>query len=150
MEKQVSIVILNHGRLGQELIASAEMIIGEISNIQAVSLLPGMSIEEFYKAADRVILPLKGEIVILTDLFGGTPCNVAMMLQQKYNVRILCGMNLPMLIDLVNTIDMGGYENMDELIGQVLETAQTGIYEPPAYEAEEEEREVKIRWQKLN
>lgn len=137
MEKQVSIVILNHGRLGQELIASAEMIIGKISDIQAVSLLQGMSIEEFYKAADQVVSPLEGEVIIMTDLFGGTPCNVAMMLQQKYHIRVLCGMNLPMLIDLVNSRDMDLCGDMDELIGQVLETARTGIYEPSVSEIEE-------------
>lgn len=137
MERQVSIVILNHGRLGQELIASAEMIIGKISNIQAVSLMHGMSIEEFYKAADQVVSPMEGEVIILTDLFGGTPCNVAMMLQRKYDIRVLCGMNLPMLIDLVNSRDMDLCGDVNELIGQALETAQTGIYELPVYEAEE-------------
>lgn len=57
------------------------------------------------------------------------PCNVAMMLRQKYNVKLLCGMNLPMLIELVNSRDTN--VSMEDLIAGTLHAASAGILEPP-------------------
>ena len=75
-------------------------------------------------------------MLILTDLFGGTPCNVAMMLREKYNAKVLCGVNLPMLIEAANLRDTAGC--VEELAEAVLDTGRAGVLEPSA-EAEEEE-----------
>ena len=55
MEERLSIFIFNHGRFGEELIKSAELITGKIDNIQAFSLLPGMSIEDFYETVKEPV-----------------------------------------------------------------------------------------------
>lgn len=127
MRKPLSIVILNHGKFGEELISSAKLIIGEIEDICSVSLLSGMSIEDFYALVKEVISSNLGETVILTDLFGGTPCNVAMMMQREFDVNVLCGVNLPMLIELVSLRD--NYADTDELLKSVVETAQKTIFQ---------------------
>lgn len=136
MSTSLSILVMNHGRFGEELIASAEMIIGKIEDIHAVSLMPGMSIEEFYEKAEAAVSRNGENTLILTDLFGGTPCNVAMMLRQKYHVKILCGMNLPMLIELVSSKDV--YGNVEELMDAVLDTARSGIFSPEETDAEDD------------
>ncbi len=128
LKKSLSIVILNHGKFGEELILSAKLVIGEIENICALSLLSGMSIEEFYAMSEEVISSQEGETVILTDFYGGTPCNVAMMLQRKFDVKILCGLNLPMLIELAGSID--DFEDTDELLKSVVESARKAISRP--------------------
>lgn len=129
MTGSVSIIIMNHGKFGEELIASAELIIGEIEDIQAVSLMAGMTIEDFYGKAEQAVIASKGNVLVLTDLFGGTPCNVAMMLRQKYDLKVLCGVNLPMLIEAVSLRDT--VSDMDELKASVLETAAAGVLCPP-------------------
>lgn len=137
MSEPVSIIIMNHGRFGEELIASAELIIGKIEGIQAVSLMPGMSIEDFYGKAEQAVTASEGNILVLTDLFGGTPCNVAMMMKQKYKLTVLCGVNLPMLIEAASLRDT--VSQVDELAESVLGTAKDGVLQPSeAAEAEDD------------
>lgn len=121
------IYILNHGKFGEELIKSAELITGKIDKIKAFSLLPGMSIEEFY---DNVQSAIKEDSpsIVLCDLYGGTPSNVAMMLSAKYDVSIICGVNLAMLIELA--IARENETNVDELINKVFKTAKESVYLP--------------------
>ncbi|GFI08742.1 MAG: PTS sugar transporter subunit IIA [Lachnospiraceae bacterium] len=136
MSEPVFIMIMNHGRFGEELIASAELIVGTLEQVEAVSLTAGTSIEEYYEKAEALIQASRGKVLILTDLFGGTPCNVAMMLREKYNAKVLCGVNLPMLIEAANLRDTVGC--VEELAEAVLDTGRAGVLEPSA-EAEEEE-----------
>lgn len=121
------VYILNHGKFGEELIKSAELITGKIEKIKAFSLLPGMSIEEFY---DNVQTTIEEDCpsIVLCDIYGGTPCNVAMMLSVKYGFRIMCGINLAMLIELVILRSNG--KNVDELIDKAFCTAKESIFLP--------------------
>lgn len=139
MSEPVSIIIFNHGRFGEELIASAELIIGSLEGIQAVSLMPGMSIESFYEKAEEAVVASGGRAFVLTDLFGGTPCNVAMMLRQKYDLKVLCGVNLPMVIEAASLRD--SISSMDELEEAVLETARVGVLSPPEQSESDDEWE---------
>lgn len=136
LKDAVSILLLTHGKLGEELMRSASMILGEIPNVKALSLMPGMSIEEFFEAADQAVAEAQGETVVMTDLFGGTPNNVAMMLRQKYPIRVLCGANMPMLIELVNSLDIT--DEVEDAIKQALDTARLGILEPDVCLEDEE------------
>lgn len=133
----MQIVIMNHGRFGEEMIASAEMLFGEIENARAISLMPGMSIEDFLEKSEAVISSAEEDTLVLTDLYGGTPCNVAMMLRQKYGIRIICGVNLPMLIEVVNSSAV--MTNLDDLVERVIETAASGILQPPSDVEDDEE-----------
>lgn len=121
------VYILNHGKFGEELIRSAELITGKIDKIKAFSLLPGMSIEKFY---DNVQSAIKEDSpsIVLCDLYGGTPSNVAMMLSAKYDFSIICGVNLAMLIELA--IARENETNVDELINKVFKTAKESVYLP--------------------
>lgn len=121
------VYILNHGRFGEELIKSAELITGKIDRIKVFSLLPGMSIEEFYDNVQSKIEEDSPSIV-LCDLYGGTPSNVAMMLATKYGFRIVCGINLAMLIELV--ISRANGMGVDELIDKAFNTGKESVYLP--------------------
>lgn len=128
MEEGISIFIFNHGRFGEELIKSAELITGKIEDIQAFSLLPGMSIEEFYESVKEPLLNTKKQKLILCDLFGGTPCNVAMMMSLQTEVEIICGVNLPMLIDVV--LSRGSGKALKDIMNCALETGQKSVSIP--------------------
>ena len=93
MIEPITYVILNHGRFGEELIKSAELIAGKTEHIHAVSLLSGMSIEEYYEEVRDYLTGVQGEILVLADLYGGTPSNVGMMLQREFSLHVVCGIH---------------------------------------------------------
>ena len=93
-------LIVTHGRLAIELLNAAEMIVGEIHHITAVSLGwhddVDMATSMIEKALERVKTP--DGVLILTDMFGGTPSNMSLSFLEDGRVEVLTGVNLPMLI----------------------------------------------------
>lgn len=138
-ENMIPVIIMNHGQFGKELIASAEMIVGKLEQTEAVSLMPGMGIEEYLAQAEAAVTRAGGKAIVLTDLYGGTPCNVALMLRQRYELKVVCGMNLPMLLELAGAREDSG--DTAQLADAILSTAREGILEP-AEEIEETEDDV--------
>jgi PTS system mannose-specific IIA component len=99
----IGIVVVTHGQLANELVSAAEMIVGEIPNINAVSIgwqvNPEDAEREIKDAFERVE---RGQgVILLTDMFGGTPSNLSLTLLEKDKVEVVTGVNLPMLIKLV-------------------------------------------------
>lgn len=122
---KLNIVIATHGKFGEEIIKSAEMIVGKMDNIKSVSLMPSMSFEDFTKEANTVLSDLSGDTLVLVDLYGGTPCNVFTALTKKYNHNVITGLNLPMLIDLyINTNDSSDV-NVKEVIENCISILKT-------------------------
>lgn len=97
---KLNIIIGTHGHLGEELVKSAEMIVGKLDGVKTLPLLPEMSFETFLNQADKVLSKAEKPYLVLTDLFGGTPCNVLTVLSKKYNYDVVSGVNLAMLVDL--------------------------------------------------
>ncbi|MBL1227112.1 PTS sugar transporter subunit IIA [Enterococcus sp. BWR-S5] len=97
---KLNIIVATHGQFGEELVKSAEMIIGQTENIYNLSLLPEKSFEDFYKEARAIFEEIEGQTIALVDLFGGTPSNVLTALTKQYDHKVLSGVNLPLLIEL--------------------------------------------------
>jgi len=98
----IGIVIVTHCHLGQELIRAAEFILGKITQAQAVSLDPQDPAE---RLRDKIVAAIAkvdtGEgVIILTDMFGGTPSNISLTFLSEGRVEVVTGVNLPMLIGL--------------------------------------------------
>ena len=98
----IGIVVVSHGKLARELVAATEHVVGEQDRFRSISIEVEDDIEarrdqirETAKSCDNG----KG-IIILTDMFGGTPSNLAMSVMNTGNVEVLSGVNLPMLIKL--------------------------------------------------
>lgn len=124
---KLNIVLGTHGRFGEELIKSAEMIVGKMENVKSVSLLPTMSFEEFMHQVDSVLNELNGPVLALVDLYGGTPCNVFTALTKKYHHNVIAGLNLPMLIDLyMNTVNSETLD-MDGLIKKCINNTRSAV-----------------------
>lgn len=123
-----TIILGTHGRFGEELIKSAELIVGKM-NIQSVSLLPEMSFEDYLASAQTVLGAAEGKVISLVDLFGGTPCNVFTALSKKYHNEVITGVNLPMLVDLYLKISNTPEIAVDELVSGALTTLQeSGVH----------------------
>jgi PTS system mannose-specific IIA component len=96
----IGIIVVSHGQLAVELVQAARAIVGEIPNIAAVSIGWSDDVTAARAAIEKAVGELGGEgVLILTDMFGGTPTNVSLpFLSAK--VEIVTGVNLPMLIKL--------------------------------------------------
>ena len=119
-------LVVTHGRLGHELVAAAEMIVGEIPHILPVSIGWHDDVDRSQEEIEEAISTLdRGEgVIILTDMFGGTPSNLTLTLLKKGEVEIVTGVNLPMIIKLANQT---GKEDVSELARRVLEQGQKHI-----------------------
>ena len=120
---------MTHGRLAIELLNAAEMIVGEIHGMTAVSLGWHDDVDTastmIRNALDRVQTP--DGVLILTDMFGGTPTNIASTFLGQEKVEVVTGVNLPMLIKLAQA---QGDQNQDlsSVARMVRESGQSSIY----------------------
>jgi PTS system mannose-specific IIA component len=104
---QLGVVVVTHGQLATELLNSAEMIVGDVPHFAAVSIGWHDDVdrarEEIGLAIERVAAPdadgRRTPVLVLTDLFGGTPANLAVTFVSA-DVEVITGVNLPMLIKL--------------------------------------------------
>jgi mannose PTS system EIIA component len=98
----IGALVVTHGHLGQELVAAAEMIVGEISHIKAVSIGWHDDVNDARKDIVGRIAEVEsgGGVLILTDMFGGTPSNIALSFHDPGKVDVLTGVNLPMIIKI--------------------------------------------------
>ena len=96
----IGIVVVTHGRLATELVNAARTIVGEIPAIAAVSIGWGDDVDAARDAIGKAVAEVGGgDVLILTDMFGGTPTNVSLPFLSA-RVEIVTGVNLPMLIKL--------------------------------------------------
>lgn len=123
---QIGALVVTHGRLGHELVAAAEMIVGEIPHVLPVSIGWHDDVERSRQEIEEAISTLDqgGGVIILTDMFGGTPSNLTLALLKKGKVEIVTGVNLPMIIKLANQT---GKEEVSKFAQRVLEQGQKHI-----------------------
>ena len=124
---RVAGVIVTHGQLASELLAAAEMIVGAVKHITSVSIGwhddVDMAREEIERAIRRVD---EGRgVLILTDMFGGTPTNIASMFLAEGEVEVVTGVNLPMVIKLASQQEQ---ESLGDVARRVRNQGQEGIY----------------------
>jgi PTS system mannose-specific IIA component len=105
----IGLLIVTHCDLGKEFLKAAEFIVGHVEAADTVSIYQTLESEEILKSVEEKISSLnKGEgVIILTDMFGGTPSNISLSFLQDDMVEVLTGVNLPMVIAIVqNRSDM--------------------------------------------
>ena len=98
----IGALVVTHGHLGQELVAAAEMIVGDISHIKAVSIGWHDDVNDARKDIEKRIAEVESGngVIILTDMFGGTPSNIALSFHDPGKVDVITGVNLPMIIKI--------------------------------------------------
>jgi mannose PTS system EIIA component len=98
----IGVLITTHANLGSELMRAAEMIRGNLKGIMHVSIDQTKGVEELKKEISSAIKKLDhGQgVMILTDLFGGTPSNLSLSFLKEGKVEVITGVNLPMLLKI--------------------------------------------------
>lgn len=95
----IGLVVVAHAGLAQALLEAGEMIVGRIEAAEAVDVLPVEQMEEIRDAIASAIGKVDGDgVIIMTDMFGGTPSNLSLSFLQENRVEVLTGVNLPMVI----------------------------------------------------
>ncbi len=126
----IGIVVVTHAGIADELVRAAELILGPLEAIAAVSISREMSVgtaKENLQNALRLVDKSNDGVMILTDLFGGTPTNISAEFLQEGAVEILTGVNLPMLVKAVGARLT---HNLDELAVLLKDYAQNAIMRP--------------------
>jgi PTS system mannose-specific IIA component len=98
----IGLVLVTHGRLAAEFIVAMEHVVGPQQQIDAICIGPDDDMEQRRAQIAKAIHSVdagKG-VIILTDLFGGTPSNLAISLMKSNKIEVIAGVNLPMLIRL--------------------------------------------------
>jgi PTS system mannose-specific IIA component len=98
----IGVVVVTHGQLATELVNAAEMIVGDLPQFTAVSIGWHDDANDAREDIERAIERVRGAegVLLLTDMFGGTPSNLGMTFLEKDRVEVITGVNLPMLIKL--------------------------------------------------
>ncbi|MBT5047046.1 MAG: PTS sugar transporter subunit IIA [Rhodospirillaceae bacterium] len=98
----IGIVLVTHGRLGEEFVSALEHIVGKQDGVACVCIQPDDDMERRRRDILDEINKVQGPegVILLTDMFGGTPSNLAISVMNETAVEVIAGVNLPMLIQL--------------------------------------------------
>jgi PTS system mannose-specific IIA component len=123
----IGVVVVTHGQLATELVIAAEMIAGDLPHFAAVSIGWHDDVEAAKEAIgvaiDRVRRP--AGVIVLTDMFGGTPSNLGITFLARDKVEVITGVNLPILIKLTT---LRGSSNLREVARRIREAGRDAIW----------------------
>lgn len=127
MKKTIGVVIVTHSALADEFLMATQQIVGDVEGMEPISIDPSEPLEEVEKRIKKAVKKVNaGEgVLILTDMFGGTPSNISLSLLQKGKVEVVTGVNLPMLIKLCTLRDE---KPLDDLAAFIRSYGQKNIH----------------------
>ena len=123
----IGVLITTHGNLGSEFLKVAEMIRGPLKDVMHISVDQTKVVEDLKKDINAAIKQLDQwqGVLILTDLFGGTPSNLSLSLLKEGKVEVVTGVNLPMLLKLSDTREK---MNLQDFANYIKEYGRKNIY----------------------
>lgn len=115
---KIGVVIVTHYQLGEQMLQALCSIIPKASDFYAVSVSPDQTVDEMRAAISGKLAEAENGqgVLILTDMFGGTPSNIALSFLGEMNVEVVTGINLPMLIKLATLRDEKSLEDLATFI----------------------------------
>ena len=118
----IGVVVVTHGQLATELLNAAEAIVGDLPRFAAVSIGWHDDMDDAREEIRQAIARLQGEggVLLLTDMFGGTPTNLGLSFVEPDRVEVVTGVNLPMLIKLTSL------RSSQDLLAVARELRETG------------------------
>jgi PTS system mannose-specific IIA component len=110
----VGVIVITHGNLGSELIKATELIKGDLKGALAISVDAAKGVENLKKEITTAIKKVDSGngVLILTDLFGGTPSNISLSFLKEHKVEVVTGVNLPMMLKISERqedMSLGGF-----------------------------------------
>lgn len=123
----IGMVLVTHGHLATEFRAALEHVVGPQKQIATVSIGPEDDMEQRRKEILAAVKNVDsgGGVVVLTDMFGGTPSNLAISIMNGGQIEVVAGINLPMLIKLASIRDV---TNLEQAVMQAQDAGRKYIY----------------------
>ena len=123
----IGVVVVTHGQLATELLNAAETIVGDLPRFAAVSIGWHEDTEDARGEIQQAIARVEegAGVLILTDMFGGTPTNIASMFLEEGSVEVITGTNLPMVIKLATA---SAEDSLAEIARKICDQGRQGIY----------------------
>ena len=114
----IGLVIISHARLARELVNAAEFILGKIEQVETVAVEANLEADHLRRLLTGALEKAnKGDgVLILTDMFGGTPNNISLAFLEPDKVEVVTGMNLPMLIKAATARQGKGLEDLARVV----------------------------------
>lgn len=138
-----NVIVMSHGNMAKEAVASAKMIVGDLLSASVVSMEAQDGLAGTKEKLEKAVEEFQEEpILVIADLYGGTPFNTAIMLAKtRPNTVVISGLNLNMLIEYSVT----QIEDLQELADYLCEIGKQGILRPEISEdVTEEEDEIEV------
>lgn len=123
----IGVVVVTHGQLATELVNAAEMIVGDLPQFAAVSIGWHDEVNDARADIAQAIERVRGDegVLLLTDMFGGTPSNLGLTFLEADRVEVITGVNLPMLIKLAS---LRSSQDLLAVARQMAEHGRTAIW----------------------
>jgi mannose PTS system EIIA component len=114
----IGIIVVAHGRLAEALAEAAEMIVGKMEGFRACSFFQGSEVEKLRKTLKTSIKEVNtGQgVIILTDMFGGTPSNISLSFLEANEIEVITGVNLPMVITALTKRDRKDMKELAQIL----------------------------------
>lgn len=113
----IGLVLVTHGALASQFVAAMEHVVGAQAQVAAICIGPDDDMEQRRKDILAAVASVDSSegVILLTDMFGGTPSNLAISVMDKAKVEVIAGVNLPMLIKLASVRDTVGLSKAVDL-----------------------------------
>lgn len=122
----VGIILITHGDFSKEILKSAELVIGPCNDVKCITLHRTDNVEDKNNLFKKYVKEVDtGDgVLVMVDLLGGSPCNIASMNIREYNYKAITGLNFPMLLEAINSRDE---LKLEELAESCYEAGKEGI-----------------------
>ena len=106
----IGLVLVTHGRLAEEFVSAMEHVVGPQKLVEAVCIGPDDNMENRRQDIIKAVAAAEmGDgVIVLTDMFGGTPSNLAISILEEANIEVIAGVNLPLLVKLASVRKSSG------------------------------------------
>jgi PTS system mannose-specific IIA component len=119
-DPMLGLLVITHGRLAEELVRATQTIVGQTEALEAISIGWDDDVSDAQRRIEESVQRLGegGGVLVLTDMFGGTPTNIALSLLEPGKVEVVTGVNLPMLIKFTNLRDEVEFQDVAHRIAE--------------------------------
>lgn len=125
---ECTVIVVTHGKLANELIATSNMLIGRQDNVITVEFMPGENLEGLIKKLAGIVATITADsaILIVVDMYSGSPFNASSyFVKHRPDTRVIAGVNIPMLVNLL--LERQDAQSLDDLVTLAVNVGRNAV-----------------------